>query len=57
MPTREVTTPESTWVPKPCRHPSHGFPTMWAPRPGTYTHVCPSCGNRQTIVVAPRATL
>ncbi len=45
------------WQPKYCGHPSHEFPNMWCPRPGTYIHVCPSCGQKQTMVVAPKVTL
>ena len=40
--------------PEGCSHPYHNPPTHLR-YPGTYTHTCPGCGEKQTIIV-PQVT-
>lgn len=38
-------------TPKKCRHPEHDPPSMIVLSPGEYEHTCPSCGEKQTVIV------
>lgn len=59
--TRKILGPDGEPRPRRhCRHPQHTPPP--APRtspvftPGTWEHLCPSCGHRETFVVAAEKT-
>lgn len=40
--------------PKPCYSSEHNFPSMIVLDPGVYEHTCPSCGEKQQVVIPPR---
>ena len=45
--TRKIADPP----PLPCTHPEHDPAGMIVREPGTYEHICPSCGKRQVFTI------
>ena len=48
---RRIDKDDDHWTKDECRDPEHSPPTMISLPPGTYEHVCPSCGQKIVVVV------
>ena len=51
MPTRKIVIPDNGKKNIPCYDPEHNIPNMMFFEPGTYEHICPTCGNRIRFIV------